>query len=271
MGTADIIPGVSGGTIAFITGIYPRLIGSLSGVDLSFIPLLFRRKFRQSYNCVKKIDFQLFLPLGFGILLAMWLLSGIITLLLKEYPAYTYSFFFGLILASAFLIFRKSQKRGKFKYENLIFLLLGLVFAYVITGISSLQVGQSFLMTFFSGAAAICAMILPGISGAFILLLLNQYEHLLGAIHSLNLWFLCTFALGAATGLAAFSKALEYLLRKFRQLTLSFLIGLMVGSLRIPLGRMAGTQSNILFIILFAGIGLILVIVLEAGFRRSEV
>ncbi|MBU0456646.1 MAG: DUF368 domain-containing protein [Nanoarchaeota archaeon] len=266
MGFADVIPGVSGGTIAFITGIYSRLVHSISSIDFSFIFSFLKMEFKNSYITFRKIDFALFLPLGLGILISLYSFSWMIEYLLISFPAFTFAFFFGLILASAWFVFKKT---GKIKYERIIFSALGFIFAYSIAGVTAISVNHSLLIIFLSGALAICAMILPGISGAFILLLLNQYQFLINALHNLDKLIIGVFGLGALIGLLSFSKLLDYLLCNFKKLTLSFLVGLMVGSLRVPLNQMSTTSDNLWLVLLFVIIGFMVVFLLEFSMNKK--
>ena len=196
--------------------------------------------------------------LGSGIFIALFLTSKIIGVLLKNYAPITFAFFFGLISASALMLWKKS---GALNMEKAVLLALGFVAAYVLAGASALAVSHSLPTVFISSMFAIAAMILPGISGAFILLLLNQYEFLINALHTYNLVVLATAAFGALVGLAAFSHIIAALLRKFRKLTFSFLIGLMVGSLRIPINHISG---NLTLLVIFSGLfGFMIVFLLE--------
>lgn len=265
MGLADVVPGISGGTMAFITGIYPRLIQAISSVDLSFLTLALQGKFNEARRTFQKIDFSFLIPLLGGIGLAIILFSRFIGYLLNEHASFTFAFFFGLILASALFLIKKS---GQFKYENFFFLIFGFLLAYLIAGAATLSVNHSFPVIFLAGAVAICAMILPGISGALILLLLNQYEFLLEAIHTFNLPVILIFMIGALIGILSFSKLLNYLLKNFRYLTFSFLTGLMLGSLRIPIAKI-NLSSNLPGIILFVLTGIILVIIAERLFAQK--
>ncbi len=240
MGIADVIPGVSGGTIAFITGIYERLIKSIS-----------QFKFKE----FRKNDWKFFVPLGLGILTSLYIFSGIVSFLLENYPSLTYSFFIGLILASSFLI-KKGTK--SFGFEQIVFLIFGLVSAYAISGLTTIYVSHTLPFIFFSGGVAISAMILPGISGAFLLLLLNQYEFLLKSLHEKNLVVIATFGFGAIIGLLSFSRFLSYLLKNFREVTFYFLIGIMLGALRIPLTKVNFDILNLILIIV--GFGIVLLV-----------
>ena len=232
MGIADVVPGVSGGTIAFITGIYYRLINSISQIKvLVLLKAVFSFKPRKLKTELSRIDFPLFLPLGLGILISIFIFSKVVQQLLESWPGITYAFFFGLILASAVLIFKKS---GAIKFEKIIFGVLGFIGAYVLAGLPIVQANHTLGFIFLSGALAIIALILPGISGAFVLLLLGQYEYLITALHEFNYSVILTFAIGGLMGLLSFSRLLNLLLHKFRGLTLFFLVGVMLGALRSP-------------------------------------
>ncbi|PIN73927.1 DUF368 domain-containing protein [Candidatus Woesearchaeota archaeon CG10_big_fil_rev_8_21_14_0_10_45_16] len=245
MGVADIIPGVSGGTLAFITGIYQRLIHALSSIKL--------RK-------IHHLDYQLLAPLGLGIVTSILLLSKLMSYLLLTYPAVTFSFFFGVIVASAVFLIKKA---GKLNVEKSIFAVIGFLGAYLMAGAAVIYLSHSLITIFFTAMLAICAMLLPGISGAFLLLLLNQYQYILESLQALRISVIATFVAGAITGLLLFSKVIDYLLKHFKHLTISFLIGLMLGSLRIPWQQMA-TSSDTLTIVLVAVIGFLLVSFLES-------
>lgn len=259
MGIADVIPGVSGGTIAFITGIYPRLIHSLGTFDFSFLVFLLKGKFTQSWHSLQKNDFALFIPLIVGIGIAILTFSRIMMYFLETFSGITFAFFFGLILASALFVLRKA---GKLSLEKGIFVVLGFIGSYVLAGISTVYVTHSLPVIFISGAIGICAMILPGISGAFILLLLNQYQYIITALNTYQWTVIGTFLVGAISGLIGFSKFVDYLLRKFKNITLSFLVGVMLGSLRIPLEKISVAGTNWL-VLVFGIIGFIIVFVVE--------
>jgi len=267
MGIADVIPGVSGGTIAFITGIYQRLISSLSKIDLSFMPLFVQGRWKRSWSVIKKIDFALFIPLGLGVILSIFFFSKLIKLFLENNPAMTFAFFFGLILSSA-LIFIK--KLGKKEFEKIVFVVLGFIFAYSLSEATALGNNHSLLIVFFSGALAICAMLLPGISGAFILLLLGQYQFLIDSLHSYEVFVLLTFFAGAISGLVTFSKVVNFFLRKFKFLTLAFLVGLMVGSLRVPMIEISNNGGVGLMVFLFGLLGFFLIFLLEKVFAKKK-
>lgn len=267
MGFADVIPGVSGGTIALITGIYQRLIYGLSTIDFSFIHSFFRGKFREGFSTVKKIDFNLFVPLGLGISISILFFSRIIKYLLENHSGITFAFFFGLILASAIFLFKKV---GKLNFEKVTFAILGLLVAYVIAGATALQVGHSLPIIFLAGIIAICAMLLPGISGAFILLLLGQYQYMITALHNYSINTILAFITGAVTGLISFSKLINYLLRNLKQFTFVFLVGLMVGSLRLPLQEMISDNQPTWILVVTGAVGFLIVFVLEEVFAKQK-
>lgn len=269
MGTADTIPGVSGGTIALITGIYERLIHNISKINFKFIPTFFKGKFNESIEIMKEeIDFEFFIPLGIGIVFAILCVSKLITYLITNYMSFTFAFFAGLILASAYLVFNEIDE---FSIKNLIFGIIGLVFAYLFVGLNPIQANHSLIVIFFSGFIAICAMILPGISGAFLLLLLGQYEFMLNALNGFKIPEIVTFICGAIFGILSFSRVLDYLLKHYKVETMSFLSGLMLGTLRLPYSKMTDINfTSLIGIIVFAIIGFSLVIILEKKFKYLE-
>jgi len=228
MGIANIIPGVSGGTVALITGIYERLINAIKGVDFKFVVYFLQGKKEEAKENIAKIDFALLVPLAFGVGCAILLLTNLLSFLLEDFPALTYAFFFGLILASAGIVY----KDIKFNLKLLLPSLLGFVLAFYLSGGGTIQSSHSLPIIFFSGVLAICAMILPGISGAFILLFLGQYEYILNALKTVDVVTILVFMLGAAIGLISFARLLSFLFKRYRGITLAFLVGLMLGALR---------------------------------------
>lgn len=234
MGLADIVPGVSGGTIALITGIYERLIFAIKSIDPRLVLYAIKLNTDKFKKEMRRIDFALLVPLSLGIVTAFLTAARAIKYAINVYPVYTYAFFFGLILFSAILVY-KSISRDDHSYQLLISASAGFLLAVWIVGIDYLGLVHHPLMIFISGFIAICAMILPGISGSFILLLLGQYHFLLGELVSLNFPLLTIFMVGAGLGLFTFSRVLSYLFKRYESLTLAFLTGLMVGALRKPL------------------------------------
>jgi putative membrane protein len=226
MGAADVVPGVSGGTIAFITGIYDELLASIKNLPKAFAHLP-ANKFNLKIF-MEEANLGFLLSLLAGIVLSFLSLAKIITSLLKNHPVPVWSFFFGLILASVWFVLKDIDK---WKPSHFVSLVTGIAAGYLITVIGPSQTPDTMWFIFISGAAAICAMILPGISGSFILLLLGKYEYMLHAINNLDLIVICVFALGAASGLISFSHFLSWLLKKYRFVTIAFLGGMMFGSL----------------------------------------
>lgn len=236
MGGADIVPGVSGGTVALIVGIYARLVTAISKFDAQFLKLVFSGKIKEA---AAHIDFRFLLFLGIGILTGIVTLASLVHDLLLNRRQITYAAFFGLIAASGFLI---SKMAGKWKAQNYIGFVLAFIFAFLVVGFSHLKnPPDSHLYTFFCGCVGICAMILPGISGAFLLLILGRYEEVTGIIKSLksmdvtpdDIIMLGVFGLGCVFGLLAFSRVLKWLLEHYFSIMMSILCGLMFGSLRI--------------------------------------
>jgi putative membrane protein len=267
MGSADIIPGVSGGTIALITGIYERLIHAISRIDFRFILYLFKGDFKRfKQSVVQEIDFALFIPLLLGISIAVLTMSKVISFLLVAYPAATFAFFFGLIFASAIFVYKHVDELN---VKNIAFLIIGFIFAIIFVGLNPIQANHSLPIIFISGAIAICAMILPGISGAFMLLLLNQYEYMINALNHLQFSEIITFCMGALIGILSFSRFLNYLLTHHKSVTMAFLVGLMIGTLRLPYEKIVGSVESPVVIVVVAAIGFILVFLLERQFEHE--
>ncbi|MDP5209316.1 DUF368 domain-containing protein [Microbulbifer sp. 2205BS26-8] len=227
MGAADVVPGVSGGTIAFITGIYRELLDSLSQIGPRCIPLL---KNEGVVALWKYINGSFLLSLFAGILISIFSLARLISGLLSDYPIVVWSFFFGLVLASSVPVLRKIPRWSPSVF---VFLLLGALLAVTVSELRPGDIPATPLTLFFSGALAICAMVLPGISGAFILLLIGIYPKVLTAVHELQITNLFCFAAGATVGLILFSRLLSWLIHKYVARTLAFLAGILLGSLKI--------------------------------------
>ncbi|WP_090276227.1 DUF368 domain-containing protein [Halopseudomonas litoralis] len=225
MGAADVVPGVSGGTIAFITGIYDRLLAAISACTPNKLVWLLRGRIRETWQ---SIDGNFLVALLAGVVTSIATLANLISYLLGEHPELVWSFFFGLILVSVVLVGREIQR---WNLWTLAMLLVGAAFAYVITVAAPLQWPVNPVMIFLAGAIAICAMILPGISGSFILLLLGLYATVLGAVRSFDVTLLTVFIFGCLVGILSFSRLLSWLLQHARDVTLAFLTGLMLGSL----------------------------------------
>ena len=245
MGAADVIPGVSGGTIAFIMGIYDRFVGAIASVNAEAVKLLFKGRFRDFW---KHIDGSFLLALILGIGISVVGLAGLMQMLLADFPIQTWAFFFGLIVASSIFILRGISD---WRWKDGGFLALGVVLGVVICTLSPTQTPDALWFIFLSGAIAICAMILPGISGSFILLILGKYQYIMGVITSLvgnigALWgspeassalfweslaVMAVFGVGAVVGILGFSKFLHWLLARWNKETLIVLAGFIIGSL----------------------------------------
>jgi putative membrane protein len=225
MGAADIVPGVSGGTIAFITGIYDRLLGAINSINFSVLKTLKNEGLGAAW---KQIDGVFLLALFLGMVTSIVLLSAPITYLLQNHPVLIWSFFFGLVLASIWLVGKQIKS---YNISNTILFLAGAILAYWITTLDVLQGSDNLIYIFFSATIAICAMILPGVSGAFILLVLGVYQIVINAIHDRDIKMLAVFGLGCAVGLLSFSRLLKWLLNNKRTQTLAVLTGFLLGSL----------------------------------------
>lgn len=226
MGAADVVPGVSGGTIAFISGIYEELLTSISSVNLTTLKLLKSKGISATW---KAINGNFLLALLIGIFISIVSLSKLISYLLENNPILVWSFFFGLVVASILYI---GKQITNWNYLTVFLLIAGAVLAYYITTLQPLiSENSSPLFLFLAGALAICAMILPGISGAFILVLLGAYKPVLDAIHNKDFKLLAILAAGAIVGLLSFSKILKWLFDHYRNLTLAVLTGFILGSL----------------------------------------
>lgn len=225
MGAADIIPGVSGGTIAFITGIYEELINSIKSVNGEFFRLLFREGIKSAW---KHINGSFLLTVFSGILFSIFSLARVISWLLEMYPKMVWAFFFGLIIASALHV---GKKITRWNMVNILTLLVGIAIAAWITIASPATTPEAWWFILLSGSIAITAMILPGISGSFILLLLGKYEFILNAVKDFKLDIIMIFAAGCVAGLITFSNIISWFFRKFPNATMAMLTGFMIGSL----------------------------------------
>lgn len=233
MGAADVIPGVSGGTIAFITGIYDQLIGSINSINGTAVKLFFSGKFKEFW---KHINGNFLLSIFCGIIISVLSLAGLMQYLLEHHPIQTWAFFFGLIVASSIFILRGIEG---WNLKSVIFLILGVILGIVVCTLSPTQTPDALWFIFLSGALAICAMILPGISGSFILLILGKYKYIMGTITGVTtgtavgegLVILGVFAVGAVCGILAFSRFLHWLLARYHKQTLLVLAGFIIGSL----------------------------------------
>lgn len=283
MGAADVVPGVSGGTIAFISGIYEELLESIASVNFNTIKLLKTEGIKSVW---KQVNGNFLVALMSGIAISIVSLAKLISWLLENEPILLWSFFFGLVLASILFI---GKQITKWKALTVIIFLGGAVLAYYVTTLTPLiSENTSPLYLFIAGSLAICAMILPGISGAFILVLLGAYKPVLDAIHNKDFKIIALFAAGAVVGLLSFSRVLKWLFHHHKNLTLALLAGFVLGSLnkiwpwketltwrenshgiKVPLNEQSISpfsfdgEPQLLFAIALAIVGFLAIIVLE--------
>lgn len=286
MGAADVVPGVSGGTIAFITGIYNELLHSLKNIGPEALMVLFKQGIPAFW---RHINGSFLVCVFVGILISIKTFAEIISFCLESYPLIVWGFFSGLIVSSVILLLKKHTE---WRAKDYIFCMFGALIVFGISMATPAQVPGTPLMLFLGGFIAICAMILPGISGSFLLLLMGLYPVFLQAINNLDFLALGCFAGGCAAGLLVFSRFLSWLLDRFYQATIAVLVGFLIGSLNVtwpwkqvlqmvvdrhgevvPLvqrnvfpwtfEKITATDSHLLFVIVFACVGIILVLLVE--------
>ena len=225
MGAADIVPGVSGGSIALITGIYAELLESINSFNGQNLKLLLNFKIAEFY---KTVNGNFLLSLLLGIMTSIFTMSKLITYLMSEHPIPLWSFFCGLILISSFLILKDIKG---WNLGVILALIVGTAFAYFVTELPPKTTPDALWFTFLAGAIAICAMILPGISGSFILLILGKYEQILKAVTEKDFLTLAVFSVGCVVGILSFSRIISWLLKKYHSITIGLLAGFMLGSI----------------------------------------
>ncbi|MEM9558179.1 MAG: DUF368 domain-containing protein [Acidobacteriota bacterium] len=225
MGAADVVPGVSGGTMAFILGIYRELIEAIKSFDLRLAGLVVRGRLR---DAVDHVPWRFLVPLVSGILVSILSLAHAVSWLLENRQSLLYAFFFGLVLASIVAV----ATEVRWSARAVATLVTGTAVAYWIVGLVPVSAPNTPLIVFGSGVVAISAMILPGISGSFILLILGQYAFILASVKSFDLLALAPFLVGCAVGITGFARVLSWLFAYYQQLTITLLIGFMIGSLR---------------------------------------
>ena len=240
MGSADVIPGVSGGTIAFVTGIYERLLNAIKSVNLHNVQVLFKQGPKTFWQA---IDGNFLVALLLGIVTSIASLARAISFLLEHHPLLIWSFFFGLITASAIHI---SKEVKGWNFTNAALFIVGAVLAYGFTELKPSELSPTPLMVFGAGCIAICAMILPGVSGSFLLVLMGLYSHILGAVKAFNVLLIASFAAGCAVGIVSFANLLSWLLARFHMQTMSLLTGFLLGSLNLvwPWKETLSTYTN---------------------------
>jgi putative membrane protein len=226
IGAADVVPGISGGTIAFLLGLYHKLLAGIQSFDLEFVRLLMAGRCREAG---RRIPWSFLVPLGLGIATSIFSLARVIILLLAAYPTAIWSFFFGLILSSLVMVARTIPFKG---LANILPFLAGFVFAWGLTGLSTISAEPTWPIYFGSAFVAVCALLLPGISGATVLVLLGQYHHIVQAVAARDWPVLVVFAAGCVCGLLTFARVVSAFLRRFPVGGSPLMIGLMLGSLR---------------------------------------
>jgi putative membrane protein len=245
MGAADVIPGVSGGTIAFITGIYEELVDSIKSINYASIRKIWKEGLVSFW---KAVNGNFLLSLVLGILISVLSLARILEYILVHYPILIWSFFFGLIIASAVFV---AKKIDRWNIPVILSFIAGIVAAFFITSFTPAETTNAYWFIFLSGALAICAMILPGISGSFILLLLGKYQFILSALNDGKLDVIGVLLIGALIGIISFSNLLSWLLKRYHNITIALLSGFMVGSLnkiwpwKITLSTFTDTQGEL--------------------------
>lgn len=226
MGASDVVPGVSGGTMAFILGIYEELIDSIKTIDLKLLRLLLSFRLKEVFEVV---PWRFLLSVLIGILLAVFSLAQGLEWLLENQPQIVWSFFFGLVLASGITV---SKRINRWSGGAAAAAVIAAVAAYFIVGLVPVSTPDALWSVFLSGVIAICAMILPGISGSFILVLLGKYQSILSAVNNRDILTLGVFAAGAAIGIVTFAQIVSWLFKRYHDITVAALMGLMLGSLR---------------------------------------
>ncbi len=269
MGTADLVPGVSGGTIALLLNIYEELLDSIRVVTGELPQLLAARKWRQA---LEVIPFRFLVPLGIGLIAAIFGLSQLISYLLDNHATLVWSLFFGLVLGSAYVV---SRRIDTWNTSRVLLLALGFILTFVLVGLPAIGGSDSPLAIFFTGAIAITSMILPGISGSLIMVLLGQYEIVIQAVSDRDLLIIAVFGIGALVGIAAFVRLLTWLLKHYQLAVIAFLVGVMVGSLRrvwpwqsvdeheVATNTLPTMEPSLVFPVALAIVGLVGVVLLE--------
>lgn len=225
MGAADVVPGVSGGTIAFITGIYDQLLNGIKAFNATFFRLFLSGKWKQA---ITLIPWGFLIPLLAGIITSIFSLARLTLYLLHTWPQALWAFFFGLIVSSILLM----MKGQRLNDANAVLLVLGAAGAWFVTGAEAMSASHALPHIFLAGFIALCAMILPGISGSFMLVIMGQYTYILSAVVHLDLAVLLTFIAGGVCGLMSFSRVLSACFKLYPTQTNALLIGVMAGSLR---------------------------------------
>ncbi|MFO8110770.1 MAG: DUF368 domain-containing protein [Thermoplasmata archaeon] len=258
MGLANVVPGISGGTMALIMDIYKRLIHSINTLPLTLpIKLLKGENVKEDW---KQIDFRFLIPVALGVMISTLLLARVMEYFLDQYSTPAYSFFIGLILASLIVVYKHIEPLG---ITEICAGVMGFLFVFFMMGGNGIDGAHTPLSIFLAGIFSIASMILPGISGSMVLVLVGEYHFMLHALNSLELVTITIFIFGGLVGLFGLSKILEYLLRRSTSITMAFLFGLVFGGLRIPLEKAAEGDIYIPFIVIPAALGAVLLLIME--------
>ncbi len=260
IGIANLMPGVSGGTIVLLMGIYERLIYAINTIPFYDFLLLIKGKKVEMFKSIKEIDFLFLIPLFFGMIFSTIIFAKILGHLLYSFPAYTNSFLFGLIMSSALTLYHRVEIFDKF---SLFACIIGFFSAFIIVGLPSLQTNHSLIIVFIAGALSLMSMLLPGLSGALVLIIMNQYEYLLNSLNDLDLTVISVFMMGGITGILSLAKGIEILFKKHRAATLFFLFGLILGSLRVPVTEGFAADPSLIEWLIPAAVGSLLISSLE--------
>jgi putative membrane protein len=226
MGAADLVPGVSGGTIAFVSGIYDRLLNGIKSFDLTTLQLLLRGQFRAVWA---RVPVTFFIALGFGLITAILSLSHVLAGLFKSHPVQLWSFFFGLVLGSILLLIKETWR---WRLVDIVSFAVAAFATYQLVGMQAFHTPESPFFLFLAGAIAICAMILPGISGSYLLVIMGKYQQVLEAVNNRDFISLAIFISGIVVGILSFVRIVSWLLNRWRHATLVALTGIMAGALR---------------------------------------
>jgi len=260
MGGANIIPGVSGGTVALVMGIYDKLIHSINEIPKDIPVRLIKLDLEGVKSGLKKIDFPFLGALFIGALTAVVSIARILSYLIEAYPSPTYALFFGLIGGSVILIYKYIDELN---LKSVLSAVIGFAAISLLLSVQGGIESDHPVMIFFGGMFSVASMILPGISGSYILMILGQYEFLLKALYGMDLLIITIFMAGAFTGLFGLAKLLDHLLERARSLTIAFLFGLMLGALREPLFESISEATSLKEVVVPAVIGIIAVLYLE--------
>lgn len=269
MGAANVVPGVSGGTIALLTGIYSRIINAIDALmRISNWKLLLKGDLKAFW---KAVEGRFLLALGIGVVASVFTLAKLMEYVLANHPVQTWAFFFGLILASVYYMLRDIKN---LKWLDAVQVFAGLVLGLVVCTLTPTKTPDTMWFIFICGAIAVCTMILPGISGSFILVILGKYDYIMRAIGSLDFPTLIVFALGCVVGILAFAKFLHWLLARYERSTMLVLIGFVLGSLvKVwpwhDLSAIPDGQLHIASALIWCFIGLALIVAVELLSRKQ--